>query len=64
MKPRAGLAGIILCASFTTASEPIPFDSPRWQIEAEESRIEEYKGKTSLVLKGGLALVEDAEFTD
>jgi hypothetical protein len=64
MKSLAGLAGITLIASLLTAAEPIPFDSPRWQIEAEENRIEEYKGKTSLVLRGGLALVEDAEFTD
>ena len=64
MKSLAGLAGIALIASLVTATEPIPFDSPRWQIEAEESRIEEYKGKTSLLLRGGLALVSDAEFTD
>jgi hypothetical protein len=54
----------MLCASPVTGSEPIPFDSPRWQIEAEEQRIEEYKGKTSLVLRGGLALIGDADFTD
>ena len=64
MKTLAALTGLTLCASLLTASEPIPFDSPRWQITAEESRIEEYKGKSSLVLRGGLALVEDAEFTD
>jgi hypothetical protein len=54
----------MLCASLVIASEPIPFDSPRWQITAEENRIEQYKGKTSLVLRGGLALIADAEFTD
>jgi hypothetical protein len=64
MKPIAIVAALTLGASLVTASEPIPFDSPRWQIEAEENRIEEYKGKTSLVLRGGLALVEDSEFTD
>jgi len=64
MKTLAGLVALTLCTSLVTASEPIPFDSARWQIVAEESRIEEYKGKTSLVLRGGLALVEDAEFTD
>ncbi len=64
MRSLAGLAALTLCASIVAASEPIPFDSPRWQIEAEENRIEEYKGKTSLVLRGGLALVTDAEFTD
>ena len=64
MKSLVGLAGLTLCASLVAASEPIPFDSPRWQIEAEENRIEEHEGKTSLVLRGGLALVTDAEFTD
>ncbi|MFC2144231.1 hypothetical protein ACFLQM_00920 [Acidobacteriota bacterium] len=64
MRSLAGLAALTLCASIVAASEPIPFDSPRWQIAAEESRIEDYKGKTSLVLRGGLALVADAEFTD
>ena len=64
MKSLAGLAGLTLCASFVNASEPFPFDSPRWQIEAEENRIEEYKGKTSLLLRGGLALIADAEFAD
>ena len=64
MKSLAGLAGLTLCASLVIASEPIPFDSPRWRITAEENRIEQYKGKTSLVLRGGLALIADAEFTD
>jgi hypothetical protein len=64
MKSLAGLVGLMLCASLVIASEPIPFDSPRWQITAEENRIEQYKGKTSLVLRGGLALIADAEFTD
>ncbi|MCJ7754803.1 MAG: hypothetical protein MUP13_09580 [Thermoanaerobaculales bacterium] len=64
MKLLTGLAGLTLFASLVSAAEPIPFDSPRWQIEAEEHRIEQYKGKTSLVLRGGLALVADAEFQD
>ena len=64
MKTITSLAFLMLCASLVMGSEPIPFDSPRWQIAAEENRIEEYKGKTSLVLRGGLALIEDAEFTD
>jgi len=64
MKSLVGVTALTLCASFVAASEPIPFDSPRWKIAAEENRIEEYKGKTSLVLRGGLALVADAEFTD
>jgi hypothetical protein len=64
MKSTVGLAGLTLVASLVTASELVPFDSPRWQISAEENRIEEYQGKTSLVLRGGLALVADADFRD
>jgi hypothetical protein len=64
MKSLACLTAITLFASLAPASEPIPFDSPRWQIEAAEQRIEPYKGKTSLVLKGGLAMVADSDFTD
>ena len=45
MKSLAGLAGLTLLASLVTASEPIPFDSPRWQIAAEENRIEQYRGR-------------------
>jgi hypothetical protein len=64
MKSIAALTSLTFVASVAAASEPIPFDSPRWQIEAAEHRIEPYKGKTSLVLKGGLAVVADSEFTD
>jgi hypothetical protein len=64
MKSLACLTAITLFASLAPASEPIPFDSPRWQIEAAEQRIEPYTGKTSLVLKGGLAMVADSDFTD
>ncbi len=64
MKSTFGLIVLVCVASFAGAVEPIPFDSPRWQIDAVESRVEEYKGKTSLVLRGGLALIADAEFTD
>ena len=49
-------------AAFSVQSQTIPFDSNRWQIEAQESRVEEYLGRQSLLLKGGLALVKDAKF--
>jgi hypothetical protein len=62
VKYRIGIIVFTLFVSLAGASEPIPFDSSRWEITGEESRIEEYKGRTSLYLKGGLALIEDAEF--
>lgn len=43
-------------------AQMIPFDSNRWEIDARESRVEEYLGRQSLFLKGGLALVKDSKF--
>ena len=42
--------GLALCASVVGAGEAIPFDSPRWRIEAADPRIEEYQGKNEIVL--------------
>ncbi len=43
-------------------AQTIPFDSDRWEFDARESRVEEYLGRQSLFLKGGLALVKDSKF--
>ena len=64
MKFHVVLVGLVFCAAVVSAGEPISFDSERWDITAQEHRIEEYQGKTALYLKGGLALVKDAEFVD
>ena len=64
MKSFFVIAVVLLSVLPVDASEPIPFDSPRWEITAEESRIEEFEGKRSLLLRGGLALIKDADFTD
>lgn len=56
---------ILLCAATPTpVTESVPFDSPRWAVRATESRVEEHLGKPSLLLRGGLAVVEDAAFLD
>ena len=47
-----------------TTLEPVPFESGRWHVEAEESRVEEHLGRTSLYLENGIAWVEGSEFTD
>jgi hypothetical protein len=44
--------------------QTIPFDSGRWQWHAVESRVEEHLGRPSLCLKGGIATLADAWFTD
>lgn len=39
-----------------------PFDTVRWDLEAIESRVEEYLGQESLYLKGGIVVVKDSDF--
>ena len=46
------------------SNEIIPFDSERWEISGVESKIEDYLGQKSLMLKGAVAVVGDSEFTD
>ena len=58
---------IIVPCTLATSSESreiIPFDSDRWEITANQSKIENYLGKQSLLLKGGLAIIKDSQFTD
>lgn len=54
----------LVAGAAVAAEQVIPFDSPRWQIDAEESRVEEHLGRTSLYLFGGMALVKDSEMLD
>jgi hypothetical protein len=55
-------SGLLLCVAISAQSQTIPFDSVRWDLAARESRVEEYLGRQSLFLKGGLALVKDSKF--
>jgi len=66
MKRSAGLTlGSCLLAVATFAdNENVPFDSDRWEIEAEEWRFEEYLGQSSLFLKGGVAVIKDSALRD
>ena len=63
----AGIVLVVLSFNQVTASESnkiIPFDSQRWDITGIETSIEDYLGRQSLLIKGGIAVVEDSEFTD
>jgi hypothetical protein len=55
---------LLVVAVGVMAGEPVPFDSPRWEFRAEESRVEEHQGRQSLYLRGGLALVDGSDFVD
>ena len=63
-KSSIGMAIILSSAGNYCYSEAISFDSDRWEIKAQESRIETYLGKKSLFLGKGIAVVKDAEFTN
>src|SRR5262245_27016030 len=58
--------GAILYLVFTVSvcAQSVPFDSGRWEIKASENRVEDFLGRKSLLLKGGLAWVKDSVFTD
>ncbi|MBL7960292.1 hypothetical protein JNL27_08630, partial [bacterium] len=45
-------------------AQVIPFDSPRWNIKAKESKIVDYLGQKALYLNGGGAIIKDAGFTN
>jgi len=45
-------------------SQTVAFDPERWEIRAEESRVVDHLGRKSLFLKGGVAAVKNAQFTD
>lgn len=61
------LAAAFLSLLFLAAAaraQVVPFDSGRWEIEANESKVVDYMGRRSLYLKGGVAAVRDSQFTD
>ena len=57
------LLTVLVCTA-AGYSQVVPFDSGRWEIRAEEGKVTEHLGRKSLYLKGGLAWVKDAQFTD
>ncbi len=67
LKPSVHIIAAICCLAFSsveTYSQPIPFDSERWEISARESKVIDHLGRKSLYLKSGLATIKDAQFTD
>ncbi|UCH94498.1 MAG: hypothetical protein JSV88_30100, partial [Candidatus Aminicenantes bacterium] len=47
-----------------THAETVPFDSPRWVMQPNTSRLEDYLGQKSLYLKGGAAYLKDVNLTN
>lgn len=67
-KPRLAWAALLVAAlcsyAPTSNGQPVPFDTDRWQIDANEGRFEDYLGRQSLYLKGGVAWITDDDFTN
>ncbi len=57
------VAALSLCASASYA-QIVPFDADRWEMNANEARVEDYLGRQSLTLRGGTAWIKDSDFTD
>jgi hypothetical protein len=61
------IMAICLLSSFLTvasAQQVIPFDDPRWTIQAQAFLKEPYKGFNSLYLTNGLAYLKGVDFSD
>lgn len=54
----------ICLVQFPVYAKIIPFDSPRWVVDPKNGHTEEYRGKKSLYLKGGVAYIDDLNFTN
>jgi hypothetical protein len=62
MKKYFAVVFIYLLMTGSSYSQTIPFDSLKWDLEAVESRIEQYLGQESLYLRGGLVYPKDSDF--
>lgn len=55
---------VSLPAAWAAGGEVVPFDSPRWTIDAKEARVVDYLGRHALYLKAGGAWLADVDFQD
>jgi hypothetical protein len=55
---------LILIAAGRAQAETVAFTPELWDIQAKESRVEDYLGQKSLYLKSGIASVKESKFTD
>lgn len=60
----AALVGIAFGAGPGAVQAQLPWDTARWEIQAQESRVETYLGREALYLRGGTAWLKDVELSD
>ncbi|MFL6230220.1 MAG: hypothetical protein ACJ741_15720 [Pyrinomonadaceae bacterium] len=54
----------LLSLSPRCRAQSLSFDSDRWDVHARESKVVDYLGRRSLLLKGGEATLKDSRFMD
>ena len=54
------IVALCIAGSATTGAEQVPFDSTRWTIDAEDHRLERYKGRDCLWITRGTALLPES----
>lgn len=63
MKNKATFLIVMLILSVMSGqAQVIPFSSERWNIMAQEHSLETYKGQECLLMKGGIAYLDDVDF--
>ena len=56
---------MVACNTQTSINkDAISFKSDRWEIKAKKSKVENYLGRESLYLEGGIAVLKDSHFTN
>ena len=60
----SGVLLLPLAIGVYSSAETIPFDSERWQLNGQDTQIEEYLGQQSLKVTNGSAIVTDSAFTN
>lgn len=64
MKSLFAIIALCVASAVPLCAQEVSFDLSRWEIKASEGRFEEHLGRQSLRLKGGVAWLKDANFTD
>jgi hypothetical protein len=61
----ASFAMVAVCGLLPAAlAAQIPWDESRWEVQAQESRVENYLGREGLFLRGGNAWLKGVDFED
>ncbi len=58
------VVGVLLGTGPGNVEAQLPWDTTRWEVQAQESRVETYLGREALYLQGGTAWLREVELRD